>query len=320
MNDDPNVRRLIEQLTEFQRVLAPSLEAARNAFKTVSLPRIDFQRFEVPQILEGAFADIGRVSAELQAQASMFRELGPTLARALEVQQAFLRGLPSAEVFRDAHQRFLLDAETLAKAGWTFSMDMSPREISELAEHAGDANAIDEWFIKYYDAERGRQFRALAARLTKRKRLVAWHALLREALWAYRRKRYRLVVPALLATIEGLVCEVTGTVREKGVNAFVKWDRRSAKPPEGFLAHIQWTATAAFLGWLWAGSDFGGPQPDGLNRHWVLHGRHPQIGGRADALRLLAAVDFIADVADRIDRLNKKSQKKPKGEPPDGGA
>ena len=156
----------------------------------------------------------------------------------------------------------------------------------------------------------------LSLRLIKRKRLATWRALLREGLWAYRRKRYRLVVPAMLATIEGLVCEITGTIREKGMNAHVNWDKRSTKPPEGFLVHVHWCAATSFLGGLWSRSDFGGPQPDGLNRHWVLHGRHPQIGGRADALRLLAAVDFIADAADRIDRLNKKLQKrKPKDRP-----
>lgn len=207
----------------------------------------------------------------------------------------------------------LRDAESLAKAGWTFSPDMSVAEISELAARVGDPAAIDEWFVGYYDAERGKQFRLLSSRLIKRKRLATWRALLREGLWAYRRKRYRLVVPAMLATIEGLVCEITGTIREKGMNAHVNWDKRSTKPPEGFLVHIHWCAVTAFLGGLWSRSDFGGPQPDGLNRHWVVHGRHPQIGGRADALRLLAAVDFIADAADRIDRLNKKLEKrKPK--------
>lgn len=342
MNDDPFMRHLIQQLTEFQRVMAPSIEAARRAFAQVeglrpvfdeatrkalaqaesvrptldamkgfTLPTLDFPRFSDSKLA----MDFGRLNTDVLAQMSMFRDLGPTLARVLEVQQSFLRGLnlPDLEALRVGQQRLLRDTESLAKAGWTFSPDMSVAEISELAEHVDDPAAIDEWFVGYYDAECGKKFRVLSLRLTKRKRLATWRALLREALWAYRRKRYRLVVPAMLATIEGLVCEITGTIREKGVNAHMNWDKRSTKPPEGFFVHVQWCATTAFLGGLWSRSDFGGPQPDGLNRHWVLHGRHPQVGGRADALRLLAAVDFIADAADRIDRLNKKLQKrKPK--------
>lgn len=350
MNDDPFMRRLIQQLAEFQRAMAPSIEAARKAVEQVEglrptfdeaarnalaqaesvRPMLDAIRgfrlptIDLPQLPDSTLAiDFGRLSADAQAQMSMFRDLGPTLARVLELQQSFLRGLklPDLEALREGQQRLLRDAESLAKAGWTFSPDMSPAEIFELAKRANKPAAIDEWFVGYYDAERGQKFRALASRLTKRKRLGTWRALLREALWAYRRKRYRLVVPAMLATIEGLVCEVTGTIQEKGVNAHVNWDKRSSKPPEGFFVHVQWCATTAFLAGLWSRSDFGGPQPDNLNRHWVLHGRHPEIGGRADALRLLAAVDFIADAADRIDRLNKKLQKKkPKDRPPDGDA
>jgi hypothetical protein len=146
----------------------------------------------------------------------------------------------------------------------------------------------------------------LALRLRRKKRLGTWRLLLRESLWAYRRGKYRIVVPALLATIEGLVCEVTGTIREKGVNASKQWRERVAKPPKGFMVDVEWCAAAAFLESLWTRYDFDGPAPGSLNRHWVLHGRRPEVGGHADALRLLAAVDFISEAAQNVERLIKR--------------
>jgi hypothetical protein len=69
------------------------------------------------------------------------------------------------------------------------------------------------------------------------------------------------------------------------------------------MVEIEWCAVAAFLEGLWTRHDFDQPAPGGLNRHWVLHGRRPQVGGKADALRLLAAVDFIADAVHGVEAL-----------------
>lgn len=318
-----HMRRLLadhaRQAAEMHRLLAPSIQAAQDAMRSLGAfgLREDtlqaLKRFAPPPIDLEAVAGM---RAEIERQAVLFRDMGATLARALEV-PAFLRGLklPTPEDSAEGHQRYIRAAEALGKAGWTFSMNMAPADVVELAEQDGgvDAAKLDEWFLGYYAADRGREFRALASRLLRKKRLETWRALLRESLWAYRRGKYRIAVPALLATIEGLVCEVTGTIREKGVNASKQWQERAAKPPKGFMVEVRWCAAAAFLESLWSRCAFDGPAPGSLNRHWVLHGRRPEVGDRADALRLLAAVDFISDAAESVERLAarlKRNQRK----------
>lgn len=326
-----HMRRLLveqaRQTAEIQRLFRPSIQAAHeamkgfgalglhqqtlDALKGLAPPPIELARLHgiSPQVMDA----MAGMRAEIERQASMFRDTGATLARALEV-PAFLRGLklPAPEELEEGHQRFLRAAESLAKAGWTFSMDMAPADVVELAEQDGglDLATLDKWFVEYYAAERGREFRTLASRLLRKKRLQTWRALLRECLWAYRRGRCRLVVPALLATIEGLAYEVTGTIREKGVNASKQWQYRAAKPPKGFMVEVEWCAAAAFLESLWRRYEFDGPAPGSLNRHWILHGRRPEVGGHADALRLLAAVDFIAEAARNVENLTKNLQRK----------
>jgi hypothetical protein len=76
------------------------------------------------------------------------------------------------------------------------------------------------------------------------------------------------------------------------------------------MVEVQWCAVAAFLESLWSRCEFDGPAPGSLNRHWVLHGRRPEVGGRADALRLLAAVDFIAEAAHSVESLAKSLKRK----------
>jgi hypothetical protein len=83
------------------------------------------------------------------------------------------------------------------------------------------------------------------------------------------------------------------------------------------MLEVDWCVTVAFLEMLWSFSAFDGPAPDGLNRHRVLHGRRPEVGGQADALRLLAAVDFIAEAAHGLDRPTRKLETKKRGLPQD---
>lgn len=317
------MNRLLEehakQAAEMHRLLAPSIQAAQDtlkkfgglglhestlaALKMPAPPAIDWSHLAQPsaQLAQA----VGAMGSAIKAQALAFPDLGATLARALEV-PLFLRdlGLPTRDQMRKGLKRFVRAAESLAKAGWTFPMEMTPREVVDLAEEqAGDPRRLDQWFLDYYAADDGREFRDLTTRLVRSQTLANWRPVLRECLCAYKRGLYRVMVPSLLATIEGLVCEITGTLREKHVKVSRHWQTRTLKPPEGAIIEAQWCATTAFLESLWGPHDFDKPAPGKLNRHWVLHGRRPQIGSRADALRLLAAVDFIADASRNIDSL-----------------
>jgi hypothetical protein len=200
-----HLRRLLEeqsrQAAEMHRLYGPSIQAAQDAMKSfgafglhqetlAALKRLAPPPIE-PRVIEAmsgmrsispeVMNAVTRMSAEMERQASMFRDIGATLARALEV-PAFLRGLklPTPKEQEEEHQRFIGGAEALAKAGWTFSMNMSVAEVMELTEREGgvDAAALDEWFVGYYAAERGHEFRALASRLLRKKRLQTWRALL----------------------------------------------------------------------------------------------------------------------------------------------
>jgi hypothetical protein len=105
------------------------------------------------------------------------------------------------------HPRILEAAQSLARAGWTFLSNITPGQIIELADEAASSNAaeLDAYFIAYYGADGGREFRVLAIRLRRRKCLEPWRDVIRECVWAYKHGRYRLVVLSLPPVIEGFV-------------------------------------------------------------------------------------------------------------------
>lgn len=308
-----SVRRVLwAQTRHFDELRALSMapfEAAQSALRAIGATGLDQQTIDAINTMTLPSAELLRATESLSDMTSRYkvdldlfrqeyaaRNLTATLTRALEI-PPFLRGfdLPTAEEMRSHHLRLVRTAESLAKLGWLFPKNLTPREIDDLvAEYGDDSVSLDGWFEEFYAVDQGAEFRALAARLLRRANLRTWRSSLRECLWAYRRGKYRVTIPTLLTTIEGLVSEVTGTIQDHGTNPSNHWRDRAPKPPDGFLLEIEWNAILAFLETLWSRRHFDSTPPDRLNRHWVQHGRRPELGTRADALRLFAAVDFIA--------------------------
>ena len=72
-----------------------------------------------------------------------------------------------------------------------------------------------------------------------------------------------------------------------------------ARLQESFTLAL-WRATDAFIGELFQRSDFDGPRPTGLNRHWILHGRDETAWNQADSLRLFQATDTITSLQEKV--------------------
>lgn len=257
-------------------------------------------------------------TADIQARLAALAEPATALANVADV---LSRGvldelqrleLPSAEGLRHAIERMTTAAMKLGAAGWLFPREMSPREVVELADEfeGKDPADLDVWFEAYYTADGGLEFAALRKRLLGSKRLRPWRDAIRECLWAYKRGRYRVVVPTLLPVVEGLVSEATGAFGEGHVNPTKLWETRAARPADGSFIGPMWHATGAFLHKYWGRSDFADPDPGFANRHRVVHGRRPGMGDRMDALRLLAAVDFVGAAARDVERIARRLRKK----------
>jgi len=325
-----NVRRILDaqtqQLNEIRALSMAPFEAAPAALRSVGALQLNHLTIDTLTGMPSAealransslpdLASLYRINPDIIQQQNTFRDLAATLTSALDV-STFLRRLdfPTAEEMHTSHRRFLRAAKSLAKLGWTFPVSLTSREIGDLVtEYAKDPAGLDAWFEEFYAADYGSEFRSLATRLLRRANLKTWRSSIQECLWAYRRRKYRVTIPTLLATIEGLVSEVTGTIRDRGTNAFNHWRERAPRPPNGFMLDIEWRAITVFLGGLWARHHFDGTPPNRLNRHWVQHGRRPELGSSADALRLLAAIDFISTAVREVEALaGSRKRKSPK--------
>ena len=144
-----------------------------------------------------------------------------------------------------AHDQLPSACKQLAEKGWPLPLIFSSREVVEWAQDSPDE--LDRKFVRLFSTNRGARFSALAGALFERDNLTPWRDLLGECVSVYRRRQYRVVVPALLAILEGILS--AGCGRSTRVKAIVEGHLASAPHEEhDDLLWILWTAVDAFVG------------------------------------------------------------------------
>jgi hypothetical protein len=188
--------------------------------------------------------------------------------------------------------QMLRSTEQLARLGWTLPMNFTPAELVELANGNTD-HEIEKYMVDYFIADNGKYFLGLRGRVLSRGNLIRWRVLLDQCFEAYNRGHYLVIIPALLSVIEGCVAEAAGKIKSSEVasNKFASDLEKGSTA--GSMRFLVWRSVRMVLDKLFASSNFGGPNPRELNRHWILHGRDHTQWTRTDALRLFNLLDTI---------------------------
>ena len=179
----------------------------------------------------------------------------------------------------------------LADAGWTVPHHLSIDGPQQVLQNGGP-DAADAFFISHYERGFGKAFRDLRKSLLQSEHFSPWQPLLVECFAAYRRRRYRLVVPSLLLIVEGGVADLIGRphARVKIPRVAREWTQ-NAEP--GGWVWFGLRSIQQFLGNLFMPREFSSARPAVLNRHWILHGRDRPDWDHADALRLFHCLATI---------------------------
>lgn len=204
------------------------------------------------------------------------------------------RTLQFAAEWRHVLDEFGTLSRTLALHGWAVPLSLTMSELLKLSQQFSSVGP-DEWFLNYYTADDGLQFRALAQRLSDDSSLSPWQGLLHQCLFAYERSHFAITVPTLLLVLEGRIARSAGN--QTRVPALVKQHliRHQGKWPDSLTAAV-WRSMVAFVEQLYKASDFAAGRPAVLNRHWVLHGRDHKSWDQKDSLRLFQALATTCSV------------------------
>lgn len=157
---------------------------------------------------------------------------------------------------------------------------------------------LDYAMHQYYCNDSNKNLNKLLDSFMKEKYdcLQRWDTLLSECVLIYQKGFYKPIIPSLVSIIDGLVALQCGNKSQSKL--LINYCDRQIENQED---DILWTSIREFLDILFASSDFNGPRPLSLSRHWVSHGRDVCANWtEIDAIRLFVSVDCIAYVIDEL--------------------
>jgi hypothetical protein len=178
-------------------------------------------------------------------------------------------------------------AQSLGMVGWTMPLNASIEDWYSLVNTAYDAASADTVFDAYYANHNGAARHELLQNLLARSDLADWRPLIAEVAFALDAEKYRLCIPSLLATFEGVASRWSDRFgKQSGRNDFFRRTLRGMEANS--FDSFAWSAMEAFVDTLYAQAKQ--TKPLILNRHWILHGRSPSEANLTDCLRLLQAI------------------------------
>jgi hypothetical protein len=177
----------------------------------------------------------------------------------------------------------------LGERGWTIPVEMIPAFTTHLVQSVSPEDT-DAVFVEIYSANQGELFDSLAMIITGATDLERWKPLLEQAISAYKRGEYLIVVPALIAAYEGALAGVVDRPHDQRPRALASNELQEV---ETNLERLAWSSIDAFTSAVFQSATFAGDRPNLLNRHWVLHGRDVPSWTQADCLRLFQALHTL---------------------------
>lgn len=239
---------------------------------------------------------------QVEFVASIQRQFAPLLAEAERYQRlvdSIRAATPQIDLDRlkQGIERTHAASVRAGDLGWTLPLFSTPREFVELVEGLSDDD-IDASFVRFYEAENGENFSTLVKELLADEALERWRPLLAQCITAYGSDLHIVVIPGLLSVCEGIIIAAGGSSDATKTNPkpTIKriLDDTNAKI-DGSLTQAIVASIHSFVERAFQNSNFAGPRPRIINRHWILHGRDvPAQWTKVDALRLFQAVHTLA--------------------------
>ncbi|MGP0171633.1 hypothetical protein ACSVIJ_07085 [Pseudomonas sp. NCHU5208] len=194
-----------------------------------------------------------------------------------------------AKISYKAHDKTLKDG---ARIGWVFPLEYPLKNyIRIISQFKSSKNEIDEFFTEYFHSDFEKTVKTPIRQYYSE---IPKHieSLLEECFISYENGHYQICVPALFATLEGLLIELSNGQ-----------DRVNTKYTKGIRDKIQTlgenpkilplTSIAFFLEMAFCQSNFNETEIDMINRHWSQHGRYITELPKKSPLQLFDAVALV---------------------------
>ena len=187
--------------------------------------------------------------------------------------------------------------DRITPEGWTLPSDAGIIIIKRLADEQEieDVNSFFEW---YYTENNYFHVKFMVNYINGSSIKEATKKLFLECWKAFQNKSYAVCAIALVAVIEGILSEYSEDKRDIRMKKVCQ-KKVDTFPPDGSkIIKYTWISYNKFISKLYEKSDFTNPEPEEINRHWLLHGRSEFDISELDCIRLINAVQSICTIYD----------------------
>ena len=196
-----------------------------------------------------------------------------------------------AGFWREEVTKPLLTIEKLGKNQYVCWEDPGKEGCSCILQNEN----LDEWILSHSD---GAKLNEMVRRILRHPLLQQHTQLIEQAFEAYEHGSYALSILGMLAAIDALLSNVSGMINSTGmvqrINSII--EKLSQKIPvtkqEIKDAYLVCT-TAITLQGLTINKKFEEANPEGINRHWLMHGRSHRKISQIDCIKMLRLINGI---------------------------
>jgi hypothetical protein len=243
-----------------------------------------------------------------------FPSYQPMLKQMQEATNAFMKSQRSLDERAD---------EFVARQGWPIPLRLNPRLFGRIVGHA-DAPKRDVNAMMVETFRPGtRAYNLTRDVLLESPHLESRTVLLKQAMKAFRREEWYLVINALLPLVEGVLVDAVFVYAnaeapkkgrpEKSVKQLQKVDAEIFYPPLVRGLEVMLIPSGAGVA-LFSGFDFSDygrlGEPRNLNRHAILHGAARRYGSRQNALKLYLLLVMLAELLVQYEEIRRQEARR----------
>lgn len=223
-----------------------------------------------------------------------------------------------AEVLVSAHEWYERNAENIAKyllvfadfGTWCSATDkLAEKQVVftddltlDFAKQICNSTNIDELVQGYYFNSNEQNMTRLIERCEAANEIMPYKDLYAQTIDAYKRGHYHLACIGMFSLLDGVLADVSEMISatnfkqrigaiEKKINDKVDLNDVDRK------TLCIYTSTEQIKDSMFGHSDFEAPEPDNLNRHWIIHGRTRKAYSKYDFLKITLWLDAISYMA-----------------------
>lgn len=230
----------------------------------------------------------------------------------------FISKMDNFKIILDHYFDNLLKVNSIfIKYGYPPMDNIEIGEVSQYIKEYNDNNGLSEEFINklmktYFDEVHLYRLENLVNNYKLPQKDID---ILKETLEGYKKEYYHLVIPTLLARLEGMVYQSVGF---KGEAKYSKFDTIISEAIDKYKGSHRYDFKQSdyedvkkfYKSELKKGFEFGDNIEDEINRHAIMHGHNNEYGTKLNAIKLFLHYEYLYHCLSNLQETDKQKIRK----------